>query len=187
MPENLRGMFLVAAKHLLDPNFARTVVLVVEHGDQGAMGLVVNRPAAAEASKALAEHFHLEPGRAVVFNGGPVEPQALFLLHDRPELAGQESPVISGLFLGNNDSTFEEIMREATESPSIEFRIFTGCAGWAPRQLEGELENGDWHLVKADYSSIFRDDPYNLYVRLLQQVLVTARILPSTSQNPLLN
>ena len=85
MVKNLRGSYLIAGRHLKDPNFFRTVVLIVEHNETGSMGLVLNRPTDVEVRNALAGHFELPEADYPVYYGGPVEPNALFLLHDAAE------------------------------------------------------------------------------------------------------
>ncbi len=161
---SLRGQFLIAAKHLRDCNFFKSVVLIVEHGEQGAMGLVVNRPSSILVAHALSKHFDLAKSCEVVFLGGPVEPSALYLLHDRDEFSGGEEPVVSGLYAGCDADVFGQVIRairESDEPPA--FRVFAGCAGWAPGQLEGELERGDWHVVPACPDLVFHEDPYAMF------------------------
>ena len=86
MPKSLRGQYLISGKWLRDPNFYKTVVLMVEHNAQGAMGLVVNRPSSVTVAHALSEHFNLPETDDLVYVGGPVEPSALFVLHNCEEL-----------------------------------------------------------------------------------------------------
>src|SRR5690606_22251167 len=82
MSGSLRGHFLIASQRLRDPNFFRTAVLILEHNAQGAMGLIVNRPTPVSVADALEPHFSLEHCEAKVFQGGPVEPSALFIIHN---------------------------------------------------------------------------------------------------------
>ena len=166
MVQSLRGRYLIAGRHLKDPNFFRTVVLVVEHNDAGSMGLVLNRPTAVQVRKALAGHFELPEASAPVYFGGPVEPLALFLLHNAAEQAGGELPVLPGLFVGANAEVFEKIVTTAAAT-GAKYKVFAGCAGWGPGQLEGELARGDWLTAPADPESVFHDDPYAQWERLM--------------------
>src|SRR5438132_1387425 len=111
MSDSLRGQFLVSARHLRDPNFHKTVVLLVEHADTGAMGLVVNRPSGVSVAQALSQHFELPETEDVVFVGGPVEDSALFMLHNAGDLDAAELPVIPGLYVGSSAEVFEDVVR----------------------------------------------------------------------------
>lgn len=164
MLDCLRGKFLIAAKHLRDPNFFKTLVLMVEHGEQGAMGLVINRPSSVGVSHALSEHFNLPTVEDLVFVGGPVEPSALFIIHNDGLLDSSEREVVPDVFVGSSPSVFENIVAQVSDGDqSLRFRIFSGCAGWGPGQLEGELERGDWHLIEADSPLTFHEDPYAMW------------------------
>jgi putative transcriptional regulator len=185
MPQTLRGHFLIAGKQLRDPNFFKTVVLMVEHSDEGAMGLVVNRPSSVTVAHALSEHFKLPETDDQVYVGGPVEPSALFILHDAADLDEDERPVIPGLFVGSSATAFETVVRSSAAGDSdIHFRIYSGCAGWGPNQLEGELSRGDWYHHPAESSLLFHDDPYQVWDLLMQKLHETNRILPSHPANP---
>jgi putative transcriptional regulator len=141
--------FLVAVPQLGDPNFHRAVVLMLEHGDRGAMGLVINRPAPLKLSDVARGHG-LKVGddyeAAHVFVGGPVEPERGFVLHDRKELA-EAIPLFDGMFVsGSLDS-----LRELFSGPAERFRLCLGYAGWGPGQIEKELREGAW--ITAEPSS----------------------------------
>jgi putative transcriptional regulator len=184
MSESLRGQFLIAGKRLRDANFFKAVVLVVEHNTEGAMGLVVNRPSSVTVSHALSEHFPLPETDDLVFLGGPVEPAALFILHDSPDFDEQEPPVAGGLYVGSSAEVFESIVRSSANGElSLHFRIFSGCAGWAPGQLEGELERGDWYIRPAVPRTVFGEDPYCIWDTLLEELQHANRVLPESPGN----
>lgn len=166
MVKNLRGRYLLAGRQLRDSNFFRTVVLVVEHNDAGSMGLVLNRPTDIEIREALADHFELPEASDPVYYGGPVEPNALFLLHDAAVQAGGEMPVLPGLFIGANAEVFERIVTTAAAT-GTKYKVFAGCAGWGPGQLEGELSRGDWMTTPADPDDVFHADPYEQWDQLI--------------------
>jgi len=185
MPETLRGHCLIAAKRLRDRNFYKTVVLMVEHGADGAMGLVVNRPSSVTVAHALSEHFKLPETDDLVYVGGPVEPSALFILHNSEEFDSSETPVVPGVFVGSSAEIFEQIVRSSADgNPDLRFRIYSGCAGWAPGQLEGELARGDWYSWPADTQTIFGCDPYAAWDDLMAKVSESNRILHEPSGNP---
>ena len=166
--ESLRGRVLVASRRLRDPNFFRTLVLLIEHGEDGAMGLVVNRPTNVTVADALDGHFEVERGGdGPVYCGGPVEPAALFVLHNSVEYADGELPVASGLFAGHSKESFEGLVNAVDAGDEeVRYRVFSGCAGWGPGQLEGELARSDWRLVDGDVlldgpaDPVFGTDPY---------------------------
>ena len=138
--EPLCGQFLIAGKQLRDSNFFKTVVLIVEHGVQGTMGLVLNRPSSVTIAHALSEHFNLPETDDLVYVGGPVEPAALFILHNAEHLNEEQSPISSGLYLGSSANVFESVVRSAVENDAgLNFRIFSGCAGCSPGQRDAEL------------------------------------------------
>ncbi len=185
MSQSLRGQCLVAAKSLRDPHFFKTVVLIVEHGDHGAMGLVVNRPSSILVCHALPKQFELPNGGELVYVGGPVEPDALLILHNADDLSEGERPVASGVLIGSSAEAFEEVVRRIGHADAaLRYRIFSGCAGWAPGQLEGEVESGDWHVAPPLPDLAYCDDPYDLYPRMLQRVFEEHRLLPHTSTDP---
>lgn len=128
MPESYRGQFLISAKQLRDPNFFKTVVLLLEHNQHGAMGLVVNRPSSVTVSQVLSEHFELPETGELVFMGGPVEPGNLFILHNADELDFSESPPLDGVFVGCTKDVFESVVQAVSEGDEdARFRVFSGC------------------------------------------------------------
>lgn len=188
MAKSLRGQVLVSAKHLRDPNFYKTVVLMVEHGTDGAMGIVINRPSSILVTHALAGHFQLPECTDLVYCGGPVEPAGLIILHDAPDVEERQLEVVEGLYLGCSAEAFEEVVRRSQgEEQSIRFRVFSGCAGWSPDQLEGELERGDWFVHPATQELVFDEDPYELYETMLGRVSESHQLLPRAEGNPAWN
>ena len=150
--ESLKGQFLVAGKQLRDPNFFRSVVLMVEHSDSGSMGLVVNRPSNVSVARALSGHYELPENDELVYVGGPVEPSALFVLHSAGEFEEHHSDVVPGIFVGSSPEVFERVIaRVVDDTDELLFRIFAGCAGWAPGQLELEVARGAWHVVAPPF------------------------------------
>lgn len=179
MYESLRGKFLIAAKQLRDDNFYRTVVLIVEHTDEGAMGVIVNRPSSVTVANALSEHFDLPDNGDVVYIGGPVHPQDLIVLHDRGEIDPDDTAVVSGAHVGRNAQVFERVMQmAAAEDPELRYRIYCGCAGWGPGQLECEIARGDWFFVPALADEVFADDPLTVWDAVRCRVHRSPEMLP---------
>lgn len=147
----LTGKLLVASPQLRDPNFAQTVVLMVQHESQGAFGLILNRP----GDKTIDEVWQLlgkEPCdyQQTVYVGGPV-PGPLIALHTVESLSDQQ--VLPGLYVTAQASAFDELLRR----PKGDFRIFSGHAGWADGQLESELKLGGWLTSAATVDDVFSD------------------------------
>ena len=186
----LKGQFLVAGRQLRDPNFYQSVVLMVEHGSSGSMGLVVNRPSNVSLARALSEHFEIPDTGDLIYVGGPVEPAALFVLHGAHELDDEDSHVVPGISIGSSPNVFERVIQQvadgkaSSESDGLAFRVFAGCAGWAPGQLDGELQRGDWHLLPALAAEILPSNPYVLWEDLVARVHAANRTIPPTPGNP---
>ena len=185
MPDTLRGRFLISAKHLRDPNFFKTVVFLLEHNQHGAMGLVVNRPSSVTVSQVLSEHFELPETGEVVFMGGPVEPGNLFILHNAEELDYSEEPPLDGVFVGCTKEVFQSVVEAVAEGDeAARFRVFSGCAGWSSKQLEGEINRGDWFIQDARPEYVFQKDPYELWDALTRNYQMAHRILPQRTEHP---
>jgi putative transcriptional regulator len=144
--KSLAGHFLIARPVLRDPNFARSVVLLLQHGSVGAFGLVVNRQA-----KVSGLPFP-------VFVGGPCKSEGLLILHGHPEWV--DSPeemdkrqVADGIFIG--DAGCLKQLNNSSAKAVLRYRLFTGNSGWGPGQLEGELATGAWSIVPATSDFVF--------------------------------
>jgi putative transcriptional regulator len=148
---SLRGRLLVATPPLVDPNFDRSVVLMLEHGDDGALGIVLNRPSETTLDDVLPEWRVFASSPAVVFSGGPVSPEAVIAL------ARAASDATEGWVPLIDDLGTVDLGRDPLDLgvPLGDLRVFVGYAGWAPGQLEGELDAHAWFVV-----NLARDDPF---------------------------
>lgn len=149
--KSLAGQFLVASPHLKDPNFTRTVVLMLQHESQGALGVVVNRP----GNKTVEEVWAMIGGEPCpsdqrVYVGGPV-PGPIIAIHDQRELAEKE--VLPKLFMSMQRDAIDELVRK----PRAVYRLFSGHSGWGAGQLEGELNVGGWLTATASAEEVFAD------------------------------
>ncbi|MEK6641155.1 MAG: YqgE/AlgH family protein [Nitrospirota bacterium] len=156
-----KGMLLVASPSLEDPNFRQAVVLVVEHGPEGTVGLILNRSTNVLLSKALPDITALKGTSYRLFAGGPVEPTRFLLLLRLKEPPADARSVFGGVYLGRTPKVLERIITQA--KPTDTFRAFAGFASWAPRQLEAEMLLGAWAILLPDSSSIFDKDPATLW------------------------
>jgi putative transcriptional regulator len=152
----LAGAFLVARPSLRDGFFARSVVLLLKHGSEGAFGLVLNRPAEGDELP------------FPVFIGGPCQLEGLLMLHGHEDWRGPKgerpSEVCPGVFLGDGHS-FDRL-GDMPEEADWRFRVFTGYAGWGPNQLESEMAEGAWIVLPASAEHLFDTDSEELWSRL---------------------
>jgi len=179
----LRGRLLVAAPPLVDPNFDRTVVLLLEHGDEGALGLVLNRPSDTDLDDVLPEWRVLASDPAVVFTGGPVAPDAVIALA-RAEIARAEGFVEVVGDLGTVDLARDPLDLGA---PLEAMRVFVGYAGWAPDQLERELDAGAWFVVDLDRGDPFSATPERLWRLVLRRQRGHLSVFASYPDDPASN
>jgi putative transcriptional regulator len=148
------------------------------------MGLVVNRPSSITVATALSGHFDLPEKNDLVYFGGPVEPAALVIVHDGSECDPGELPVVPGLYVASSAEAFENVIRAAANDEPVQYRIFSGCAGWGGGQLESELARGDWMVHEADESFVFHDDPYCVWEELVNAVSARHRLVPHPAVSP---
>lgn len=161
-PTSLRAQLLIASPALQDPNFRQTVVLLVEHGESGALGVVLNRPldrSIADLWKQISDTS--TDCQAPVFWGGPVA-GPLMVIHRHEDLS--DWMVTPGVFFSTSRESIDEVMQRAGE----DLRFFVGCAGWTAGQLESELAEGAWDFVAADEASVFDGAP-ELWSRLARE------------------
>jgi putative transcriptional regulator len=156
-----KGVLLVASPSLEDPNFRQAVVLVVEHGPEGTVGLILNRSTNVLLSKALPDMPVLKGTIYRLFAGGPVEPTRFLLLFRLKEPPADARSVFDGVYLGRTPRILERIITQA--KPTETFRAFAGFAAWAPRQLEAEMLLGAWGVLPPDSVGIFDKDPATLW------------------------
>jgi putative transcriptional regulator len=139
-------------------------------------------------AQALKNHFELPDSGEMVYVGGPVERNALFILHNADDLDGSETPVLEGLFVGSSPDTFESVVKRSAEGDEeLKFRVYFGCAGWAPDQLEGELARNDWLVFPATVDYIFHPDPYAVWNLVVGEYNRANPLLPGMTGNPELN
>src|SRR6266850_3263407 len=156
-----RGVLLVASPSLEDPNFRESVVLIVEHGPEGTVGLILNRSTNVLLSHALPDLTVLKGTSYRLFAGGPVEPSRLLLLFRLKEPPADARSVYDGVYVGGTPKVLERIITQA--KPTETFRAFAGFAGWAPGQLKYEMLQGGWATLPPDSIGIFDQDPATLW------------------------
>ncbi len=179
--DSARGQLLIAGPGLLDPNFWRTVVLIVEHSDEGALGLVLNRPSETTVGEAVSELEQLLDVDDPLYVGGPVQPSALIVL------AEFDQPAEAALIAFDDVGVLAGGAQEDTGLSVRRGRAFVGHAGWGPGQLDDEVERGDWILEPAKREDAFSGVPQDLWSTVLERkggsYALVARMPPDPSVN----
>lgn len=151
------GRLVVAAPELIDPNFYRTVVFLIQHDHEGAVGVVLTRP----SQSPVVEHLPALAGSArdpaVVFVGGPVEPAVAIALEAR------DDPTVPTALAGVG------LVDVTTSSDPGPCRVFSGYAGWGAGQLEAEIAEHAWYVVDAEVGDVFDEDPESLWSKVLRR------------------
>ena len=181
--ESLAGQLLIAAPTLLDPNFQRTVVLVTAHDENGAMGIVLNRPADATVDEALPELTPLvDDGEAIVHVGGPVEQSAVMALaeFEDPEEA-------AAIVFGNVGFVQADGDTLLVAAATRRVRIFAGYAGWGAGQLEAELEEEAWFVGAPAPDDVFTSSWGGLWSEVLRRMGGQHALVATMPPDPSLN
>lgn len=182
--KSLQGQFLIASPHLADTNFYKSVVLMIKHDDEGAFGLILNRP----TDKTVTDLWKVMNEEDVdcplpIFFGGPVPgpPVALHRLKD-----AAEAEVLPGIYFAAHNDELRRLVLQKKKP----FRVFTGYAGWASGQLEEELTAGGWLTCKATKKQVFADssDLWEQVTRTIGESILTKSIkLKHVPSDPSLN
>jgi putative transcriptional regulator len=182
--KSLAGHFLVASRYLRDPNFAQAVVLMIHHNDEGAMGVVINRP----SDKSIREVWEMIGNDPCdcddsIYVGGPV-PGPIVAVHAQEDFS--EHQVLPGLFVSTHRDALDLIVRKVDQP----VRLYSGHAGWGSGQLEGELEAGGWlftHATKddvfADHETIWKTVTQRIGLEIMAPELDFAQVPPDPSLN----
>lgn len=161
--DSLRGKLLISAGGLVDPDFRHTVVLVGEHGPEGALGVVLNRPLDLTVEEGIPELQRFVESGTPVFQGGPVQPENPVLLAEFDGTGEAHLPVFGkvGFLIGDVPLDVTEDIQRA--------RVFAGYSGWGPGQLEAEIAEGSWIVDPAREDDVFTDAPELLWSRVLRR------------------
>lgn len=179
--ERLSGKLLIAMPSLEDPNFARAVVAIADHDDEGAIGLVLNRPTDALVTDTVPELSGLPECDRTLYIGGPVKPDAAILLAEiQPE--GEALPVVDGIGIVRGDLDRDEIDRLAGRG-----RVYAGHAGWGPGQLESEIDREDWIIAPARGADLLSEEPEGLWSATLARLGGRFRLVATMPLDPSLN
>ncbi len=193
-PRYLNGYFLVSDIDLRDPNFYRSVVLTISHDDNGALGLVVNRPSPLSLGEMVEGLGKTAAAAIPVFVGGPVQQEILFCLHgELPGLPGDGDamcPIEGVCFEPLTQEIVRYLEEEWSARPSTTrspVRLYAGYSGWGPGQLEGELRAGAWIVVPATTEITFHPEPAQGWAEAFAREGPLARIILQTGFKPSMN
>ena len=177
--ESLRGQLLVASPALFDPNFRRTVILVTEHTEEGAAGLVLNRPSDIAVAEAVPDLVALLPGDDRVYIGGPVQPSAVLVLARFEDRDAAAELVAGDVGFVPGDGDFESLAGSTTSA-----RVFAGYAGWGAGQLESELEELSWIVEVVGDLDLFPGPADDLWSAVLRRKGGIYRVVALMPEDP---
>ena len=180
--ESLAGRLLVASATLQDPNFARSVVLIGLHGEDGALGLVLNRPSTSTVASAVPQLEELVDSEEWVFIGGPVQPGSIVMLAEFTDPAAAGLLVLGRIGLPAPDASLEQLA-----SATARRRVYAGYAGWSEGQLDAEIEAGDWIAHDALPGDVFSAEPEQLWSEVLTRKGGRYALLARMPLDPSLN
>jgi putative transcriptional regulator len=161
MESPLKGKVLVAAPTLLDPNFAQAIVLIVQHDENGAMGLVLNRPLETTVQEAWTQVSAVPyPNESPLYQGGPCEGPLMVVHRDA---ARAQIDLANGIYLSSDADAVKALVSEDAEP----LKFFVGYSGWSAMQLESELAEGAWHIAEMPVGEVFETSA-DLWVRLIK-------------------
>jgi putative transcriptional regulator len=178
------GKLLIAEPMLGDPNFERSVVLMIEHNDEGALGVVLNRPTDLEVRAVLEDWAGLAAEPPVLYVGGPVEQNGVIALG---RWAGEQPAGGLSRVIGNVGTV--DLHREPEElAPQLTgVRFFAGYSGWGPGQLEAELAQDAWLVVEAVADDVFAPDPETMWRAVLRRQAGSLSMLANFPPHPSMN
>lgn len=182
------GHLLVANPLLPDPNFDRTVVMLLAYGEEGALGVVLNRPSDTMLAAPLPRWEHLAASPAVVFVGGPVQHQAVICLARALGHPAASTPPLGWSAVLPEVGTLDlDLDPDGLQASFSQVRVFAGYAGWSAGQLEAELGAGAWWILDAQADDPFCDEPDDLWKRVLRRQGGSLALVAAYPNDPMLN
>jgi putative transcriptional regulator len=180
--EPAAGRLLVATPLLGDPNFSRTVVYLLEHDGGGTVGVILNRPSHTPVGQVLPDWHDAVSGPAVVFGGGPVQPDGALCLGELDAATGGNREVVDGVSTVDLDGDVAVIAPQARR-----LRVFAGHAGWSPGQLDAELAEGAWWVFAGSPADLFSEQPRGMWGQVLRREPAPFNLLSTFPADAALN
>jgi putative transcriptional regulator len=182
------GQLLVAAPALVDPNFRRSVVLLLDHDDDGALGVVLNRPSPVPVDDVLPAWSEVVGHPDVLFHGGPVGTDSALAVATLPRQSGGDGEPIGWRKVSDTTGILDLDAPTELVAPAVSgVRIFAGYAGWGQAQLAAEIEEGSWYVVASTDSDILTGDPKQLWRRVLRRQPGELAWVSTSPDDPLMN
>lgn len=161
------AIFLIANPGLQDPNFSETVVLVTHPREGPPWGVIINRPLDHLLSEVFTEYETLKYRKDVLFFGGPVARDGLVFLVRSSKSPPRAVPVLRDVYFISDIDWIEGLLQRP--EPTRGLRVYVGYSGWAPGQLQREIERGGWHVLPADAATVFDTDPSRIWPELIKR------------------
>jgi putative transcriptional regulator len=161
-----RGSILISEPFLWDYFFKRSVVLLAEHNEEGTFGVIVNKPIKAKFNEVVRDFPEFN---SKVYLGGPVQSDSLFFIHTLGEEIDNSLEIIPGIYWGGDIERVREMIELGLIKPQ-QIRFFVGYSGWAPKQLEGELDRNSWLVSHISASELLTANPSMLWSRTLRRM-----------------
>jgi len=183
--ENLipnQGRVLISEPLLSDSYFKRSVVLITEHSEEGAVGFVLNKSIDIPLNEILADFPKF---KAKVYIGGPVAKDTVHFLHTLGELVPNSVHVIDNIYWGGDFNSLKELINEGIVKSS-QVRFFLGYSGWSPKQLEEEIKNNAWLVTEVDSKKIMSAEK-NIWKKILNELGRKYKVWSNTPENPTMN
>lgn len=177
------GRLLISEPSLQDFYFRKAVVLLADHGEEGSFGLIINKPIHIRLNEVAKDFPDFD---ATVFLGGPVKTDSIFFIHTRDDLVSDSMQILPGLFWGGDIDQVRELMLTNAISAK-EIRFFVGYAGWAPKQLDEEMERNSWIVSKTFKDQVISDKPESLWSEILRSMGGEYQLWSNYPNDPALN
>lgn len=182
--DSKKGYLLIAEPNLIDDSFNRTIVLVADHQEGGAIGFITNRPLPVKINDVLPEFPTFD---ATIFYGGPVQKDNLYFIHSLGEQLEGSVEISRGIFWGGDISSLAKLIEAGQVAPN-EVRFFMGYSGWESEQLEDEIKEKSWLVVNnLPNLDLMKDEPDELWRKALLQMDDDYKLWANAPSNPLYN
>lgn len=183
MKTPVKGNILLSEPFLRDPNFARSVVLLTEHNEEGTIGFILNKPISYRINEIVDDFPEFD---APVYMGGPVQRDSLHFIHRIEALAEEGDEVAPGVYWGGDFEKLKDMIRIGVVLPS-DIRFFVGYSGWGPKQLEDEMQMKSWIVSSRSDKFAFADRSESLWGEILQAMGGKYRAMAHYPVDPSLN
>ena len=181
--EPKKGRLLISDPFLPDPYFKRSVVLLVDHNEEGSLGFILNKvlDISLNDTELKIEDFNHE-----MYFGGPVQSTDLFYIHSKGDVVEGSKEVKDGLFWGGDFKAIESMIHDGT-LPKSDIRFFIGYSGWEAKQLEKEIKEDSWLVVETDLTTLFKTESSQLWQSILSELDSEISILSTFPEDPNMN